>query len=90
MKQGEVIYVTENRLKDIVITLAGVQGIFYIPNSEMQGLNVNNLRQTLVGHTATLYIANPSFFTKFSPMNNTLGIYQVKLDGKVLYSNFEE
>lgn len=90
VKQGKVSYVTENGLKDIVITLEGVQGIFYIGSGVKKGLNADSLRQILVGHTATLYIAKPSFFTKFSPMTNTLSIYEVKLDGTVLYSNFDE
>ncbi len=90
VKQGIVTYVTENGLKDIVISLQGVQGIFYISNALKKGLSVDSLRQTLVGKNATLYVTKPSFFTKFSPMTNTLGINEVMLDEKVLYSNFKE
>jgi hypothetical protein len=90
VKQGIVTYVTENGLKDIVISLQGVQGIFYISNGTEKGLSVDSLRQQLVGNKATLYITKPSFFTKFSPMTNTLGIHEVKLNEKVLYSDFEE
>ncbi len=89
-KQGIVTYVTENGLKDIVISLQGVQGIFYISNGLEKGLSVDSLRQQLVGNKATLYITKPSFFTKFSSMTNTLGINEVKLNEKVLYSVFKE
>ncbi|MBU0695045.1 MAG: hypothetical protein KKE39_00765 [Bacteroidetes bacterium] len=90
MKQGIVSYVNENGLKDITISLQGVRGIFYIGEGLKKDLSVDALRQALVGNKVTLYITKPSFFTKFSPMTSTLGIHEVILNGKVLYSDFEE
>lgn len=90
IKQGIVTYVNENGLKDITISLQGIRGIFYISNGVEKGLSADSLRQVLVGNKATLYITKPSFFTRFSPMTSTLGIHEVDLNGKVLYSDFKE
>lgn len=82
-----VINVSEGGLKDIVVSLSGVRGIYYISHGKERGLNADSLAKRLLNKRVHLLYAKPGFLSRLSPATDTRQIVELKLADKVIFSD---
>ena len=83
-----VTNVSEGGMKDIVVSLDGKRGIYYISNTSKKSLTANNLATQLLNKEVQVSYIKPRAFTLFSPMTNTIKITEIKVGNDIVFSEF--
>jgi hypothetical protein len=77
--------VTRGGMDDIVISLNGARGVFFISRTEKDGLTASLLHEKLVNKEVMVSYKEPNGFLSLSPMTSTNQITELKLDGQVIF-----
>lgn len=85
---ANVMAVKQGGLNDIVFSLQGSRGIYYISHITKNDLNADSLSRKLIGQTVKIYYAKPHFFASLSPTTNTIQIKELSLGDEVIFSEF--
>jgi hypothetical protein len=88
-KNAIVTAVKQGGLKDIVVSLDGVRGMFYISHITRKDLNVDSLSEMLVNKEVLIYYSKPRFLSYFSPAITTIQITEIRLNDEVIFSEFQ-
>jgi uncharacterized membrane protein YhdT len=83
-----VTKVKHGGLNDIVFSLDGVKGMYYISHMTKEDLNADNLSAKLTGREVIISYSKPGFFSNLSPMTSTIQITELKLGDEVIFSEF--
>ena len=81
--------VTEGGLKDIIITLDGIRGIHYINKRAEKGLQIDSLNKYLKNKKVIISYRKPSVLARLNPMTDKRQIVELKLEQKIIYSEFQ-
>ncbi len=84
---GMVTKISENRLKEIVVSLRDVRGIHYISKSSMKGLNAAELHSNLVNKRISITYLQPGIVSKFAPGTETRLITRIVSGDSLIYSS---
>jgi hypothetical protein len=87
--RGVVTSVKQGGLKDIVFSLEGVRGIYYISHSTKKDLNAASLGGRLINKKVMISYVKPRLFTMLSPVTNTIQITELRLGDEVIFSEFK-
>ncbi len=87
--KARVTAVKQGGLKDIVFSLAGVRGMYYISHITKKGLNADSLSSMLVNKEVIIYYSKPRFLSYLSPMTSTIQITELRLNNEVIFSEFQ-
>lgn len=90
--QMEVVVtaVKQGGLKDIVFSLEGVRGMYYISHITKNDLRADNLSRRLINKKVMIYYSKPRFLSYLSPMTSKVQITELRLGDEVIYSAFLE
>ncbi|HCN82973.1 MAG TPA: hypothetical protein DIT07_05035 [Sphingobacteriaceae bacterium] len=80
--------VKQGGLKDIVFSLDGVRGIYYISHITKKNLNADSLSERMIDKKVIIYYAKPRFLSYLSPMTNIIQITELRLGDEVIFSEF--
>lgn len=86
---ADVLAVKQGGLNDIVFSLQGSRGVYYISHITKNDLNADSLSQKLIGRTVKIYYAKPHFFASLSPTTNTIQIKELSIGEEVIFSEFK-
>jgi hypothetical protein len=86
---ANVMAVKQGGLNDIVFSLQGLRGIYYISHITKNDLNADSLSRRLIGRTVKIYYAKPHFLALLSPTTNTIQITELRLGDEVIFSEFK-
>lgn len=81
--------VSQGGLKDIVISLDGLRGIYYIRHSDENNFSVTDLGEKLANKEVIILYTKPRALSLLSPMTNTVRINELKLGNEVVFSEFQ-
>ena len=84
--QGKVTEIFERGGLDIVLRIAGDARTFYIQRGLEKGLDLDQLRQTLVGQEVLLKF--PDYWTPLDWNSDNRHVSKLEYDGRVLYTEF--
>lgn len=84
-----VTAVKQGGLKDIVFSLDGVRGMYYISHITKKDLNAASLNSMLVNKEVIIYYSKPRFLSYLSPMTSTIQITELRLNDEVIFSEFQ-
>jgi hypothetical protein len=85
---GTVIGIYEGGVKDVVFKLQGHNQTFYINRGLEAGLNLNELRSTLMNQE--IVIKYPDYWTPLDPGNSVRHISKVEFEGETVYTELEK
>ena len=82
--EGRVTHIFEGGVKDVVFRLANDETTYYINRGLEQGLNLENLKETLIGnHVKILY---PDYWTPLNPNSASRHLTILEYNGKDIYN----
>lgn len=84
-----VTAVKQGGLNDIVFSLDGVRGMYYISHITKKDLNADSLSGRLIDKKVIIYYAKPRFLSYLNPMTNTIQITELRLGDEVIFSEFK-
>ncbi len=87
--KANVIAVKQGGLKDIVFSLSGVRGMFYISHTTRKDLNADSLSSMLVNKEVIINYSKPRFLSYLSPMTTTIQITELRLGDELIFSEFK-
>lgn len=88
--EAVVSAVKQGGLNDIVFSLEGARGMYYISHITKKDLSADSLRRRLINKKVMIYYSKPRFLSFLSPMTSTIQITELRLGDEVIYSEFLE
>jgi hypothetical protein len=87
--KATVSKVSEGGLKDIVVSLDDIRGVYYISHFSKKGLKASDLNNRLANKEVAISYSKPRFLSLLNPMTNTIQINELKLGHEVIFSEFK-
>ncbi len=81
---GEVLDIIDAGTYDIRFIIEGDNSIYYINRGLERGLNLDELKDKLIGKTITLYY--PEYFSILDPNNNSRHLNQVNFLDEIIFT----
>jgi len=82
--EGKVIDIIDAGSYDIRFIIEGDHSIYYINRGLERGLNLDELKNKLIGKTATFYY--PEHFSILDPNNNSRHLNQVNFQDEIIFT----
>ena len=77
-------------LNNIALSFEGMRGVYSISQTGGAGFNADSLHKQLVNKSVSAAYLKPGFFSRFHPMADVKHITEIKLGGRVIYSELED
>ncbi len=85
--EGKVIKIFEGGVKDVAFRLEGDKTLYYINRGLEQGLNLEELRQELIGNNVT--IKYPKHWTLLDPNNTIKHLSILEYNGREIFNEID-